>query len=377
MPFQPRASQVFQPGSAVVHRIGVALGEVPSARTDLVSLGTFVGLITFTASSTADANGGALDPITLLPQKITIEPFNRTGYFVSATGADLITYQLVDEPCFWIDDDTLAATDGGGTRSFAGYVEDVIATGPWAGYVVLRSSAEIRALYELYSAGQGTPGTTSDGAARLVTTNIPAGAFSGGVWTATATGAFPTQDGVAGPLAVGDVLVFPLGTITTQVVAAADSGPYECAVVGATGVKAVFVRPTWFANGAKIRPHTTVRVGGEGTNYKHTAWVAKPATAAKVVGTDDPLMFPSEMIIPLTCSSGTATTALCPLRGAGLFAVLVDFTGGSPAATTTNVVASTQTPGGIGTASIVIQEQAHLGTLVATGSATATVNVRQ
>jgi hypothetical protein len=118
-------------------------------------------------------------------------------------------------------------------------------------------------------------------------------------------------------------------------------------------------------------------VGGEGTNYKNTSWIAKPATASKVVGTDDPLMFPAEMIIPLTCSSGTATTALCPLRGAGLFWVGVSFTGGSPAVSVTNIVASTQTPGGIGTASIVIQEQAHLGTLVNTGSATATVIVRQ
>jgi hypothetical protein len=40
-------------------------------------------------------------------------------------------------------------------------------------------------------------------------------------------------------------------------------------------------------------------------------------------------------------------------------------------------VPSTQTPGGIGTASIVVQEQSVLGTLVNTGSATCNLIVRQ
>lgn len=376
---QPRASAVFENGSACVHRDGVQLAEVPlsaTPRTDLVTLGRYEGDATFTASSTADSAGGALNSDGT-KQSITLTPISEmgTGWFATGTGANLITEANLDQPCFWYDDDTLYLTDLSGTLSYAGHVA---AIDPTTGRVAVKSGELWRSLYLLFSAGETAGATvTADGAARLVATNIPAGAFAAGAWTATATGAFPTNDGIASPLKVGDVLVFPPGTITTQVVAVADSGPYEATVIGATGVKAVFTRPAWFAHGAVIKPHTTVKVGGEGTTYKNTPWVAKPATAAKVVGTDDPGMFPAEMVVAVTCASGTATVSTIPLRAAGLFFAAVEFTGGSPAATTTGLQLSTQTPGGIGTASLVIQEQAHLGTLVNTGSATGNLIVRQ
>ncbi len=379
IPFQPRASQVFQPGSAVVHRIGAALAEVPTARTDLVSLGTFVGLTTFTASSTADSNGGAVDPVTLLPQVITIHPFDRTGYFTSALSGDLITYANIDQPCFWVDDDTLALTDRGGTLSFAGIVDDVIAAGPWKGYVVLRSNLETRALYELYSASEATPGVTSDDTVSYVMTNLPAGAFAAGVWTATSTGALnTTQDGLTVAPAVGDKVLFPPGTITTQVVTGAQSGPYECVTAGAVGVKAVYQRTAKFAHGATITPGTKVKVTlGGATTFSGTTWRADPTAANKVVDTDDPVMFPERVIVQKSCSSGTATIATVPLRAAGKFAVLCDWNGGSPAATATTIQATTQTPGAIGTASIIIFECVALGTTVGTGTGAAAVTVLQ
>jgi hypothetical protein len=381
IPIQPRGGVVFYPGSAIVHRINTNIAEIPASatpRTDLVSLGYYAGLVPFTASSTTDGNGGALDA-NGQPQSITIAAFGVTGYFSTGTGANQITLQSLDARCYWYDDDTLYLTDLGGTLSFAGWVDDVVQSGPYQGKVILRTEPSTRALTQLLSASEATPGATSDNAVSYVMTNLPAGTFSGGVWTATATGALnTTQDGLTVAPAVGDLVIFPPGTITTLVVSAANSGPYECTVAGATGVKAVYTRPSWFAHGAIITPGTRVRVTlGGATTFGGTVWRCDPTTAAKVVGTDDPVMFPERVVVQKTCSSGTATIATVPLRAAGKFGVYCDFNGGTPAATTTSIQASTQTPGALGTASIVIQEQSVLGTLVNTGTAQVAVTILQ
>ena len=369
---QPRISVAFYPGGIVAHRRGSNLAEVPiaaSPRTDLIVVGKYVGQQLFTSSSSADSAGGALD-VNGNPQSVTIDPGIISG-LDNSTGADEIKDVHFDLPVFLVDNNTVSLTDQGGTLSFAGFFNGF----DFNGKIAIRMNESDRNFASVFSPGESTPGFTADAGARLVATNLAAGSFSGGVFTATANGALATQDGVAP--AVGDILVLPLGTLTTLSVTAANSGPYEVTSLGGASAKVVLTRPARFQHGDTITPGTTYTVGGEGTSYKNTRWVAKPATASKVVGTDDPLMFPEQMIVPLTCSSGTATTALVPLRGAGLFYVAASFTGGSPAVSTTGIQISTATPGGIGTASIVIQEQAHLGTLVNTGSATATVLVRQ
>jgi len=373
---QPRAGVSFDPGALVVARYGSVLGEIPdpsAPRPDLVLIGTFVGTGVFTASSTADANGGSLDAHGA-PETITVEPLSGegTGDFATGTSTHQITSAHRDAPAFMYDNDTYYPDDLGGTLSFGGWVGDVLDNGR----VMIKHSAQLRVLYELYSAGQATPGSTSDDDVRTVATSLPAGTFSGGVLTLTATGAFSTaQDGVT--LAVGDKFIIPVGTITTLVVSAANSGVYEVTSLGATGVSASFTRTARWAQGAIIKPGTRVRVGGEPTIFHGTTWRAEPVTAAKVVGTDDPLLFPERVIVQKTCSSGTASIATVPLRAAGKFSVLCDYNGGTPAATTTSIQASTQTPGGIGTASIVIQEQSVLGTLVNTGTATCAVTIIQ
>ena len=383
MYLRPSGAALY-PGSAVCHQVGSALAESPTSttpKTNLVSVGTVIlgvnaGPITPGASSDP-TTGGALDVNGNL-QYVSVAPFGRTGYFVSGTGADAITYSNLDQPCYWIDDNTLALTDGGGTRSFAGWVDDVPATGQWKGYVVLRTELDTRGLYELYSAGQAASGTQDDSAA-YVMTNLPAGTFAAGVWTATATGALnTTQDGLTVAPAAGDKVIFPPGTITTLVVSAANSGPYECVTPGATGVKAVYARPARFAHSSIITPGTKWKVTlGGATTFSGTTWRCDPTTAIKVVGTDDPVMFPERVVVQKTCSSGTATIATVPLRAAGKFSVTCDYNGGTPAATTTTIQASTQTAGAIGTASIVIQEQSVLGTAPGTGSATCAVTITQ
>lgn len=366
---QPRgASTNFFPKGLVAHRAGSDLVEHPdplNPRTDLIVMGIVQANAVFTSGITVDASGGALDG-NGNAQSLLVE-MGVIGWFDTGASTHKITNANVDQVCYLFDNNTLYLDDLSGTLSAAGYVAQVRADGK----VKLRIDASVYLTNQ-----EALPAATRNGSARAVMTNIPAGAFANGVWTATATGAIAAQDtGVT--VALGDVVVFPPGTITTQVVTGAQSGPYECTVVGATGVKAVFSRPAWFAHGATITPETEVRIGGEGSIFPGTAWRADPVSATKVVDTDDPVMFPSRVVVPITCASGTATIATIPLRAAGKFAVLPDFTGGSPAATTTSLQASTQTPGGIGTASIVIQEQSHLGTLVNTGTATANVLILQ
>ena len=305
---QPRASAVFEPGSAVVHRAGVQLAEVPlsaTPRTDLVTLGTFVGQSTYTAPATADSAGGAVDAngnaicITVTP----ISSAGTCGFATAASGANQILATNTDQPCFWYDDDTLYLTDAGGTLSFAGWIGGVDSAN---GRVVLRNDEILRCLYELYSPGQSpAPGAlaTQDDTVRFVATSLPAATFAAGVLTLTATGAFSTaQDGVTP--AVGDKFVLPAGIITTLVVSAANSGVYEVTSLGATGVSAVFTRSAKWAHGAIITPETVIRVGGEGTVFKGSRWTADPATASKVVGTDDPILYPEKVTQQIVLVAG-------------------------------------------------------------------------
>lgn len=369
---QPRAGVVFQPGSAVVHRDGVQLGELPSARTDLISLGTFLGESTFTASSSADANGGALDAQGN-PQVITVQPLSGagTGWFSTGTGANQITAAMVDRPCFWFDDDTLYATDLGGTLSFAGYVEGLNPDG--SGRVALKSDEQMRCLYELYSAGEAVLGSTQDMTARAVATNLAAGAFAAGVLTPTANGAIGAQDGVT--LAVGDVIVLPAGTVGSLTVSAANAGPYEVAAVGAAGSKFSLARPAKWQHGALIAP-SRVKLGGEGTLFHGSVWYADPATATKVVGTDDAVLYPERVTQQVALALSTATIANVPIKSASKSNVLCQLAaaGGVQTSTVAYGPIVAPTPGGIGTASLVVDAIASGMTKNGTAD-TSTVNV--
>lgn len=51
--------------------------------------------------------------------------------FVNSTSTDAITIAEIGDACFIVDDQTVAKTNGGGTRSAAGVVEDVDTLGVW------------------------------------------------------------------------------------------------------------------------------------------------------------------------------------------------------------------------------------------------------
>lgn len=51
--------------------------------------------------------------------------------FANSTAADQITISEIGKPCFAVDDQTVAKTDGGATRSIAGFVDHVDDQGVW------------------------------------------------------------------------------------------------------------------------------------------------------------------------------------------------------------------------------------------------------
>lgn len=124
---QARIGVTFRPGALVGHRVGSNLAEVPlsaSARADLVIVGVFRGNETFTASSTDDGNGGALDADGN-PQVVNVEGGVISWFDTASSGANKIEDKHRDQPCYAKDDNTLHLTDESGTLSYAGMIEAV------------------------------------------------------------------------------------------------------------------------------------------------------------------------------------------------------------------------------------------------------------
>ena len=92
-------------------------------------------------------NGGYLEPATtatgLVSVGVAIESVNNTGAdgavrckaiqsiwrFANSGSGDEIATADIGEPCYWVDDNTVALTDDTGSRSLAGTIYDVTADG--------------------------------------------------------------------------------------------------------------------------------------------------------------------------------------------------------------------------------------------------------
>lgn len=61
--------------------------------------------------------------------KLKVRP--GTFRYKNSASGDLIALADIGKPCFAVDDETVAKTDGTGTRSIAGFIEDVDALGVW------------------------------------------------------------------------------------------------------------------------------------------------------------------------------------------------------------------------------------------------------
>lgn len=76
------------------------------------------------ARNRADNTGGA-------DGAKSVEVETGTWAFANSAAADLITRADIGAACYMVDDQTVAKTNGGGTRSVAGIVSDVDAYGVW------------------------------------------------------------------------------------------------------------------------------------------------------------------------------------------------------------------------------------------------------
>ncbi len=144
------------------------------------------------AEALADNTTGADGAISIVVRSGTFK------YLNSAAG-DAIAKTEVGKPCFAVDDQTVAKTDGTGTRSVAGIVEQVDTDGVW---VEVRPS-----LAGIASVDQGGTGANSLTAHSLVLAQGTApmtalGAATDGQLPFGQTGADPALHAIAGDVAV-------------------------------------------------------------------------------------------------------------------------------------------------------------------------------
>lgn len=125
------ASQLIYAGAIVMRNASGYLVKA-SAATALIGAGR--------AEARADNSAGSAGDLTLR--------FRAGTYrFANSASGDLITIADIGKPCFAVDDQTVAKTDGSGARSIAGFVDQVDTLGVWVRFdeAAARSWADLAA----------------------------------------------------------------------------------------------------------------------------------------------------------------------------------------------------------------------------------------
>jgi len=170
--------------------------------------------------------------------------------------------------------------------------------------------------------------------------------------------AIGTQDGVS-TLAVGDCVILQGGTLGGCSITAADVGPWIIANKGSSSSKVVLVRPTWWQTGAVLPTLSQIQVGPEGTLFGGTKW-STWAAAGKVIGTDDPALYPDKVATQVTLVSSALAVATIPVRSATASTITCDLqaTGGTTTSTVSYGMIAAATAGYIGTATFTVNARA-------------------
>lgn len=232
-------------------RIGSDLLEKMSARPDLICRGI--------ALDTIEDPGADVNTKGLAVQG------GRIAGFENSENADEITDDHYGQIVFAVDDNTLAATDGGGTRSPAGYF---VGFDDFAGTETI--AIEVPDNFEAAVARLQGFSPTSRGVRGVVVANV--------------------ADLEAFTVASNDGLTYAAGQVVLLVnqTDATEDGPYVVGTVAA-GV-APLTRPSWWADGSVQAPGAEFRAN-EGTSWKGTVWYATLAGAV-TVGTSEPDFYP-------------------------------------------------------------------------------------
>jgi hypothetical protein len=259
-------------------RFGSALLEPMSERPDLICRGI--------ALDKLEDPGDGINTEGIAVQAGRIAGFNNSA------DEDEITEDHYGQIVFAVDDNTLAATDGGGTRSPAGY---------FVGFTDLAGAdtltIEIPDNFEAAIArlqGFATETRTLRG---VVTSNIASLA------ALTVAG----NDGLT--YAEGELLLLAGQTTATQ------DGPYVVGEVAA-GV-APLTRPSWWSDGSVQAPGAEFKIN-EGTAFKGTVWYATLAGAIEV-GTSEPEFYPRRHAFTTAAmTAGAVTTSTVWMRSGAI-----------------------------------------------------------
>lgn len=287
-------------------------------------------------------------------------------FYLDNDSANPITRAMLNRSyCYAVDNHTVGSSSVGGSLLLAGVPVAIDAAGKVA--VRFNTSGILAGAFAespYLGASQG-----SDFTAHVVATDLAALTFTAGTFSADANGALSTQDGItvgASGIAVGDVIVFPKGTITTGVVSAANSGPWLLTSVGGASAKFTGIRPDWYRHGANITPRP-IRVAA-GTLFANTDW--KPYAdvlvggTPLVIGTGDPKFRPVQVTQTVTLTSSAATITNVPIHSATRSNVhaALGAVGGTTTSTIGYGIIVAPTPGDLGTASTVVNAIASGGT---------------
>jgi len=255
-------------------RIGSALLEKMSSRPDLICRGIALDKL---EDPGADVNTEAM-----------AVQAGRISGFTNSEGADEITDDHYGQIVFAVDDNTLAATDGGGTRSPAGFFvgfDDIAGTETPMIEVPDNFDAAIARLQGFAVASRDVRGVVAANVADL-------DAF-------TVAG----NDGLT--YAAGQLLLLVNQTSTDE------DGPYVVGTV-ATGV-APLTRPSWWADGSVQAAGVEFKVNA-GTAWAGHVWYATLAGAI-TVGTSAPAFYPRRhSIVTGAMVAGVITPATLWMR---------------------------------------------------------------
>lgn len=255
-------------------RFGSDLLERMTARPDLICRGI--------ALDTIDDPGDGINTTGLAVHG------GRIAGFQNSEGADEITDDHYGLIVFAVDDNTLAATDGGGTRSPAGYFvgfDDFAGTDTIAIEVPDNFEAAVSRL-QGFSVTQRT-------ARGVVTSDV--------------------ADLAAFTVAGNDGLTYAAGQLVLLVnqTDAEEDGPY---IVGAVATGAApLTRPSWWATESVQAPGVEFKIN-EGTDWKGTVWYATRAGAI-TVGTSEPDFYPRRHSFTTSAmTAGAVTTSTVWMR---------------------------------------------------------------
>lgn len=318
---------------------------------------TALGLVALgIAEKTVDNTSGSAGALTIVP---------RQGTFLlnNSAGIDLIAAINIGADCYIVDDNTVALTNGGGTRSRAGVIVAVDSGTP--------GQSQPTGVWVLIGITGSSPAYTGLPAnldmvhqARNTVSSIAAYTKTAGVIQANANGAWAAQDGVTN--VVGDIVLFPKGVTN---IAASDVGPWQITSLGAAGAKFTLARPSDWQSGSVGLSGTEVNVS-EGTLFANTKWFVS-TTGAFTVDTTSIDMYPEVVTQSITLASGTATVNNVPILSATKSQFL--FSRVTPSGTASTIAynpAAAPTPGAIGTATFAANAQIAAGTINASDGST-------